>query len=443
MPCPWPATVPADRDRARRRHTFPVSARFRLVAGRGNPDFLDRPWSLPLDQWDDERMVRMARGLSRHVVRFADYDGRVYALKETDRRLAEREYQLLRRLGDEALPVVEAVGVVTERTTPAGEELGAVLITRYLDFAVPYRHLFGTRSGPNIEDRLVDGLVVLLVRLHLHGFVWGDCSLSNTLFRRDAGALSAYLVDAETGDLHASVTGGQREHDLAVAVENIGGELLDLQAGGRLPDHVDPAGTALAVEARYRSLWRELTAEEVVAGSERYRLDHRIRRLNDLGFDVEELDLVATGGGHELRLRPQVVEQGHHRRRLQRLTGLEVQENQARRLLNDLAAFRAALERDAGQPVPEGLAAYRWLTELFEPTVAAIPPELSSKLEPPELFHELLEHRWFLSEQAGREIGTGEAVTSYVATVLPHVPDEHRLLLDDPDADEPPDELPA
>lgn len=422
----------------RRRSVFLVSARFRLVGGRGNPDFLDRPWNVPLDRWDDERMVRMERGLSRHVVRFVDYEGRVYALKETDRRLAEREYRLLRRLGDEGLPVVEAVGVVTDRTSPDGQELGAVLITRYLDFAVPYRHLFGTRRGPNIEDRLVDGLVVLLVRLHLHGFVWGDCSLSNTLFRRDAGALSAYLVDAETGDLHPTVTDGQREHDLAVAVENIGGELLDLRAAGRLPDHVDPAGTALAVEERYRSLWCELTAEEVVAGSERHRLDHRIRRLNEMGFDVEELDLVSTDDGHELRLRPQVVEQGHHRRRLQRLTGLEVQENQARRLLNDLAAFRAALERDSGQTMPEGVAAYRWLTELFEPTVAAVPPRLRTKLEPPELFHELLEHRWFLSEQAGREVGTDDAVASYVATVLPHVPDEQRILLDDRVVGEPP-----
>ncbi|MDP8988348.1 MAG: DUF4032 domain-containing protein [Actinomycetota bacterium] len=144
---------------------------------------------------------------------------------------------------------------------------------------------------------------MVLVRLHLHGFVWGDCSLSNTLFRRDAGALSAYLVDAETGELHTTVTGGQGEHDLAVAVESIGGELLDLQAAGRLPDHVEPAETAHAVEERYRDLWSERTAEEVVAGSERYRLDHRIRRLNEMGFDVEELELVTTGDGQDLRLR--------------------------------------------------------------------------------------------------------------------------------------------
>ena len=56
---------------------------------------------------------------------------------------------------------------------------------------------------------------------------------------------------------------------------------------------------------------------------------------------------------------------------------------------------------------------------MFEPTIEAVPGEMREKLEPPELFHELLEHRWFLSERAGRDVGTAEAVASYVATVLP------------------------
>ena len=408
-----------------------MSGRFRLVGRGGHPPFLDLPWSAPLAEWHDEHLVRMAHGVSRHVVRFVEYDGRVYALKETDRSLAEREYRLLRELGDRRLPVVEAVGVVTGRTSAGGEPLEAVLITRYLDFAIPYRYVFGTRGGPNIADDLIDALVVLLVRLHLGGFFWGDCSLSNTLFRRDAGALAAYLVDAETGDLHRDLTEGQRRHDVAIAVDNIGGELLDLDAADRLPDHVDPASTAAAVESRYLTLWAELTAEEVMAGGERHQFDQRIRRLNELGFDVEEFDLVSVGDGHELRLRPQVVEQGHHRRRLQRLTGIDAQENQARRLLNDMAAYRAWLERTTGETAPEAVVAYRWMSEVFEPAIAAIPSELRGKLEPAELFHEILEHRWFLSERESREVDTSEAIASYVSTVLPEVPDEQRLFMDD------------
>ena len=247
-----------------------------------------------------------------------------------------------------------------------------MLITRHLDFSLPYRSLFSGPGVPDLRNSLLDALAELLVRIHLAGFFWGDCSLSNTLFRRDAGTLSAYLVDAETGELHPQLSDGQRAHDLQVAEENVAGELLDLEAarGRACPSGLDPIETAAEVIRRYESLWSELTREDVFGPDETYRIDERLRRLNELGFDVEEVKLVGDAGGQSLRLNPQVVEPGHHRRRLHTLTGLYVQENQARRLLNDLATFRATGER-AG--TPESVAAYRWLTECFEPSIASVP----------------------------------------------------------------------
>ena len=186
------------------------------------------------------------------------------------------------------------------------------------------------------------------------------------------------------------------------------GELLDLEAAEvGLPSGLDPIETAAEVPRRYEALWSELTREDVFGPDETYRIDERLRRLNELGFDVEEVKLVGDAGGQSLRLNPQVVEPGHHRRRLHTLTGLYVQENQARRLLNDLATFRATGER-AG--APESVVAYRWLTECFEPSIAAVPVELRGKREPAELFHEILEHRWFLSEAARRDVGMPAAV---------------------------------
>jgi len=354
----------------------------------------------------------VVRGISRHVVRFADYDGRLYALKELPRRYAEREYSLLRRLETESMPVVEAVGVVRER----GEGLDAVLITRHLEFAIPYRALFADGGAPDLRTTLLCALAELLVRLHLVGFFWGDCSLSNTLFRRDAGGLSAYLVDAETGELHPSLTDGQREHDLLLAEENVAGELMDLG--------FEPLPMAAELRARYEDLWAELTREEVFRDDERYRIDERLRRLNELGFDVEELELERVPEGYRLHLDPHLVEPGHHRRRLLLLTGLNAQENQARRMLNDLAGFRARLEQVEGRPVPESVAAYRWRAEVFEPAMAAVPGELWSKREAAEVFHEILEHRWRLSQEGGTDAGLQAAVRSYVRHVLPHAPDE-------------------
>src|SRR5215208_1969268 len=119
-------------------------ARFQLLARTGHPTFLDLPWDRPLQEWESDRFVEVVRGISRHVVRFVDYDGRLYALKELPRRYAEREYQLLRRLAEEEMPVVDVVGVVTER----GPGLDAILSTRHLEYAIPYRALFAERIVP-------------------------------------------------------------------------------------------------------------------------------------------------------------------------------------------------------------------------------------------------------------------------------------------------------
>ena len=213
-----------------------MPASFELVARTGHPSFLDLTWDVPLEEWDSPRLVNLIRGISRHVVRFVEYDGALYALKELPERPARREWTLLRRLEGQSLPVVEAVGIVTGRAN----DLDAVLITRHLEFSLPYRALFSARGIPDLRTHLLNALVELLARLHLRGFFWGDCSLSNALFRRDAGALAAYLVDAETGELHGSLSDGQRAYDLEIAHVNIVGELLDVDAEVGLPADLDP-----------------------------------------------------------------------------------------------------------------------------------------------------------------------------------------------------------
>ncbi len=404
--------------------------RFQLVARTGHPTFLDLPWDEPLEQWRSDRLVSLIRGISRHVVRFVEYDGALYALKELPERPARREWALLRRLEHQRLPAVEAVGIVTGRG-----EVDSVLITRHLEYSLPYRTLFAGAAIPDLRTHLLNGLVELLTRLHLGGFFWGDCSLSNTLFRRDAGALSAYLVDAETGELHDALSEGQRAYDLEIAQTNVIGELLAVGAVVGLPADLDPDETGDEIVRGYHALWSELTREETFGNDERYKLDERLERLNALGFDVEEIQLDSTPGGYRLRLDPHVVEPGHHRHRLLRLTGLDAQENQARRMLNDIARYREALERTQLRTVPESVVATKWRDEVFEPTVAAVPDELWGRLPAAEVFHQVLEHRWFLSERAQKDVGIDEAVRSYVSSELPMRPPE-RVILATPSGDE-------
>jgi tRNA A-37 threonylcarbamoyl transferase component Bud32 len=398
----------------------------RFGSGPDPAELITLPWSLPLEEWPRSALVSLPRGISRHVVRFVRLGGIVYAVKEIDQRLADREFELLTELRRRQVPVVQAVGVVADRQTDDGRELDAVLVTKHLRFSLPYRALFARRMDPDLETKLLDALAELLVRLHLRGFAWGDCSLSNTLFRRDAGALAAYLVDAETGELHDQLSDGQRVHDIELAQTNLGGELMDLEAAGLLPDHVDPVEAAISVCDKYDALWSELTSAQTVRVDEWALVEERLRRLNELGYDAAQIQVSEVDGSPHVMVQTQVVEAGHHRRRLQELTGLSVQENQARRILNDLDAYRARAVMP-GTDADEDTVARHWLSDVFEPVMHAVPPELRGKLEEAELFHEVLEHRWYLSEAAGREVSIDEAAASYVESVLPQRPDEHTL----------------
>jgi hypothetical protein len=345
--------------------------------------------------------------------------GELYALKSISERLARREYRLLRALAELNVPAVEVVGIVVDR----GADEDAILVTRYLDYSATYRALFSSPRGGQPADRLLNALVELLARLHLSGFFWGDCSLSNALFRSDAGTLEAYLVDAETSEQHPQLTDGQRNWDVELAAERVFGELSDLQAGDLLPPEVDPFDIIEKLQRRYARLWDELTREEILRPEDqRYRIASRLRRLNDLGFDADEVELLSTPEGTRLRVRTKVAESGQQSRELFRETGIAADENQARRLRNDIASFRGYLEQQEGHPVSETVAAHRWLEEVYDPVVEAIPGRLRGRLSPPEIFHEILEHRWYLSEAAGTDVGTTAAARSYFDTVLPAVP---------------------
>ncbi|CAA9359485.1 MAG: Chromosome segregation ATPases [uncultured Nocardioidaceae bacterium] len=393
----------------------------RIVASRPDPAIVGLPWSTCLEEWPDDLVVPLPRGLSRHIVRIVRLGTRTYAVKETQPDIAFREYRMLRDLQRLGLPSVVPQGVVTGRVSDDGEELPAALLTQHLQFSLPYRSLFTHGLTAESIPSLVDAMVVLLVRLHLAGFFWGDVSLSNVLFRRSAGEFAAYLVDAETGELHETVGRHMREHDITVGCENIFAELMDLAASGAVRQPIDGFAVVEHLRTRYDALWSELTDVEEFRADEIWRIEQRVERLNDLGFDVDELDIVTDLDGDTVRIQPKVVELGHHRRELQSLTGMTVEDNQARRLLNDLASYTA--HHDLGRE-DRHVVASRWMHEIYEPITAMIPPDASGKLEPPEVFHEVLVHRWYLSEAAGREVDIFETARDYIARHLTAKPDE-------------------
>lgn len=380
----------------------------------GHPDFLDLPWHLPLASWAkaSTRLVQVERGLSRHEVVFVSYPPAIYALKEMPPGVAEREYDLLLELEKLRLPAVTAVGHARTRTM-AGETLG-VLVTRFLDGSIPYRTLFHAPSLEPYRERLLDAVAGLLVRIHLAGFYWGDCSLSNTLFRRDAGELRAYLVDAETSKAGESLTDAERRQDLSIMEENLAGDLVEVaRAAGSLP--VGPE-TGRQIRERYGRLWEEITREETLSPDESYRIHERIRALNALGFSVGEVELVATGERNRLRMRTIVTDRDYHRHQLHSLTGIVAGDRQAERMLNEIHESKAMLGRERKSDVPLSVAAYHWMRERYELVLARL-PQAAAAADAPELYCQVLEHKWYLSERAQHDVGLEAALEDYLAHV--------------------------
>ena len=183
------------------------------------------PWDRALEDWPEDPQLAQKRGISRHIVRLVratqNPDSPVYAVKETVPEFANREYAILRQLCQLSAPCVEQVAVVEGRIDSNGEELPCAIVTRFLPYSLPYRVLLSNSVTSHEINTMASALALLLVRLHLLGFWWGDCSLSNTLFRRDAEGFAAYLVDAETGEFQKTLSDGQREHDLDIAMFNV------------------------------------------------------------------------------------------------------------------------------------------------------------------------------------------------------------------------------
>ena len=392
--------------------------RIRLFDPAVHPRFDDLPWDVDLADWEHPALVDLPVGLHRHVVRFLDLDGQYYALKELPQRLAAREYRLLRTLNDQGLPVVAAVALVDDR--PSGQ---GVIVTRYLNYALPYRHLFRSDDSAQVTTVLVESLATLLARLHNAGFYWGDASLSNALFRRDGDYLSAFALDTETGELHGRLTSGQRALDLDTAVVNVAGGLCDLAAAGELPAHVDPFETADRLAESYERIWNEIHGPSTYDPTDPSDLERRLDRLHDMGFDVREAVITSQADSDGFVFEPSTIEDGYHRRQLLEVTGITAREHQARRLLDHVTSYRSDLEQSERRRVPLDEAGHRWRTEVFDPALAAVPRDRVGKLERAQLFLELVD----FSDVQGHRGDLVDAAGGYSTTVLADRPDERHL----------------
>jgi Domain of unknown function (DUF4032)/Lipopolysaccharide kinase (Kdo/WaaP) family len=393
----------------------------RLTIRPGHPDFLDLPWEESVVAWRVPHLLELPKGISRHEVRFLSYPHGIYVVKELQQRPARNDYSVLRTLEAAGAPAVRAVGLVENRSEDPGEERSAALITAYEPFSFSYREiLIGPGFGAR-RNQMLDAFAGLLVALHLSSCYWGDCNLSNVLYRFDAEAIDTIMVDAETAEPYIGpLSDGLREDDLEIMIENVAGGMADIAAAAGAD--VDDADLELGLDIaeRYRNLWAELSRTEAIGADERYRITERLERINRLGFDVEEVDLVPTADDAErLAIKVRVGGRTYHSSRLKALTGVDALENQARAILSDVHYYAARHEDDP--PMDKATAAIRWRVEEFEPILGEL-AALDDLANPIQAYCDVLHHRYLLASAVRRDVDTRETIADWLANGRPGHP---------------------
>ncbi len=386
----------------------------------GNPDFLDLPWDRPVSEWNDPHLVDMPTGLHRHPVVFVAFEEGIYAIKELPVRLATHEFETLRTLSERTTRSGRPAGLVIRPWVDPHEECSAAVITRFVDYAFPYRELvsgggFGTR-----RTQMLDAFAGLLVELHLAGCFWGDCSLSNVLYRYDAGAIEAVMVDAETSRLHDILSDGQRREDLDIMQLNVAGDMADIAASQGYD--LDSADLELGfdITERYVALWRELTTDFIIAPHERYRIRERVGRLNDLGFAVDDVDVIPFGLSSRIRISVSVGGRTFHSQRLRELTGIDASENQARQILSDVRYHNAKYgeKGEKGSVTGKAVATMHWRITRFEPFTRRI-AEIRPEADPIQGYCDFLNFRYAIASEREHDIESEAALEEWIEAGLP------------------------
>jgi glutaredoxin-related protein len=391
-----------------------------LTIRPGHPLFLDLPWSSSIADWELPILLDLPKGISRHEVRFLSFPEGTYVVKELATELAHNDYAVLRALEAVGAPAVHAVGIVDNRAPDRTEEHSAALITAYEPFSFSYREML---AGPGFGARrsqLLDAFAGLLVELHLAGCFWGDCSLSNVLYRFDAEAIETVMVDAETARMYdEDLTDGQRTEDLEIMIENVAGGMADIAAEAGVD--LDRADLELGydIALRYENLWAELGQATKIGVDERFRVTERVERLNRLGFDVEEVDLLPSlDDTSEMIIKVRVGNRNFHTNRLKALTGIDALENQAKAILADVHYFSA---RHSDSAATKSTLAIRWRATEFEPMLSML-TALAGVSDPIQAYCDVLNHRYHLAKSLGADVSTSDALADWLAKGRPGYP---------------------
>lgn len=360
-----------------------------------SPTLVMLPWQHPLETWEEHhvKFLNVKSGISRHVVRFVEVDKHRFAIKETSLESAQREYRTYVRLRELGLHTLIPVGYVerddgtTIIETKIGgqpqERLTGYLITELMEKVIPDSFLYKRGFSKENRKRIWDAVIRLFVEMHIDSVYWGDASLANMLISFSAEIvpelgrrtnLRAVLADVETVEIHRSITDSLRLADVEFFIESMHWTEADLKASGIVRESVITEEDQRHLLDTYKERFaveKEMRSFELVTHIDVDKL------LGD--FDVK---------GYAKLLLKHINE---HKWYLSERRGGEVH----------LVEAAEDWYREIFQPVCKVFIHYSFLDYFPERTAAS-------------LYVEIMEHKYLMSEQVGKDVGLISAARDFV-----------------------------
>ncbi len=329
-----------------------------------------------------------------------------FAIKETSLESARREYATYLKLREKEIRTLTPVGVVERDdgtsiietqvgNQPQRHETG-FLVTELMEKVVPDSFLFRRGFTKENRRRIWDAVIDLFVEMHSGGVYWGDASLANMLIHFSheiepqlghRTKLRAVLADAETVEIHRSITDSLRMADIEFFIESMQWTEADLQASGIVRDSM------ITLEDQ-QFLLQSYTDRYAVELEEKY-------------FElVTKIDVDTLLGGFDVK-------------------------GYSKLLLKHINEHKWYLSERRGSEVALVEAANDWYVEVFRPVCKLFIQYEFSRYFPEKtaarLYVEIMEHKYFMSEQAKQDVGLLAATKDYVAKYAAHTPPQPTL----------------
>ena len=362
----------------------------------------DFPWTKEIETWEGYRFVERRKGESRHTLFFLRTDKGDVVIKRTSSESAEKEYYTYNKLISMGIPTIMPIGFAKKHKD--GVEEG-YLLTLYEKGSLPESHLMRLLKSEQYRDLVWNSIIALLVVMHLKGIFWGDPSLDNILVKFYKTKVEALLVDTETVQLYDYISEEKEKEDLERMFES-------LFAYSFVNDEFDERlfeKRKQYIEKRYNKLKKILNDELNIEKEDYFKLVKRVDDLFLLGYTVKP-----EGFSPKLKVmfKPVTPRKGWFVQMLEDMLGVSFTPEQSKKIFKEILQYRYRMSKSRKTEMKLGDAARDWYQHRFLPARRVFKQYFPDE-NPVKIYLEILTHKWFLSEKAGKGVGIVEAAKDY------------------------------